>query len=297
MTKTLLYSVFALGLVLTPASVMAQAAPPAPTPAQPPAEPIAPVIAIIGEEFHVELQIGGWVTMPSTVLYSDTESLTTTVNGTSTTTTVNGTLIDFKNALGLKNQVFPEGHITVRLAPKHKMRGEYMPLFYKQTTVIGADFKFNGQTYLAGQTVESTMHWKEWYVGYEFDPLVIDRAYIGGIVAVSSLNLSGATANAAQSGTASVNIIMPVLGVSGRFYASGRVSVTGDFLVFDLPGSATSTHGHIVNAGGYVTYNINKHVGAQLGYRFTGTSHTWGSPLNAGTLTIGGPFVGGTAHF
>jgi len=297
MTKTLLYSVFALGLVLTPASVMAQAAPPAPTPAQPPAEPIAPVIAIIGEEFHVELQIGGWVTMPSTVLYSDTESFTTTVNGTSTTTTVNGTLIDFKNALGLKNQVFPEGHITVRLAPKHKVRGEYMPLFYKQTTVIGADFKFNGQTYLAGQTVESTMHWKEWYVGYEFDPLVTDRAYIGGIVAVSSLNLSGATANAAQSGTASVNIIMPGLGVSGRFYASGRVSVTGDFLVFDLPGSATSTHGHIVNAGGYVTYNINKHVGAQLGYRFTDTSHTWGSPLNAGTLTIGGPFVGGTAHF
>jgi hypothetical protein len=297
MTKTLLYSVFALGLVLTPASVMAQAAPPAPTPAQPPAEPIAPVIAIIGEEFHVELQIGGWVTMPSTVLYSDTESLTTTVNGTSTTTTVNGTLIDFKNALGLKNQVFPEGHITVRLAPKHKVRGEYMPLFYKQTTVIGADFKFNGQTYLAGQTVESTMHWKEWYVGYEFDPLVTDRAYIGGVVAVSSLNLSGATANAAQSGTASVNIIMPGLGVSGRFYASGRVSVTGDFLVFDLPGSATSTHGHIINAGGYVTYNINKHVGAQLGYRFTDTSHTWGSPLNVGTLTIGGPFVGGTAHF
>src|ERR1043166_397618 len=297
MTKTLLYSVFALGLVLTPASVMAQAAPPAPTPAQPPAEPIAPVIAIIGEEFHVELQIGGWVTMPSTVLYSDTESFTTTVNGTSTTTTVNGTLIDFKNALGLKNQVFPEGHITVRLAPKHKVRGEYMPLFYKQTTVIGADFKFNGQTYLAGQTVESTMHWKEWYVGYEFDPLVTDRAYIGGIVAVSSLNLSGATSNAAQPGTASVNIIMPGLGVSGRFYASGRVSVTGDFLVFDLPGSATSTHGHIVNAGGYVTYNINKHVGAQLGYRFTDTSHTWGSPLNTGTLTIGGPFVGGTAHF
>ena len=297
MTKTPLYSVFALGLVLTPAAVFAQAAPPAPAPAQAPAEPIAPVIAIVGEEFRVELQLGGFATMPSTVLYSDTEDLTSTVNGKTTTTTVNGSVVDFKNTLGLKNQVFPEGHVTIRLAPKHKLRGEYMPLFYKQTKVIGSDFKFNGQTYVTGQTVESTMRWKEWYVGYEFDPIVTDRAYVGGIVAVSSLNVSGATANSAQSGTASVNIIMPGLGVSGRFYASGRVSVTGDFLFFDLPGSNTSTRGHMLQGGGYVTYNINKHVGAQLGYRVLDSSHTWDSPLNTGSMTIGGPFVGGTAHF
>ena len=297
MTKTFLYSVFALGVVLAPATVLAQAAPPAPAPAQTPAEPIAPVIAIIGEEYHVELQLGGWASMPQTVLYSDTENLTNTVNGTTTTTTVNGTLVDFKGLLGLKNQVFPEGHLTIRLAPKHKLRGEYMPAFYKQAKVIGSDFKFNGQTYTAGQTVESTMHWNEWNLAYEFDPLVVDRGYIGGMVAVSSLNLSAATANSAQSGTASVNILMPGLGATGRYYVSGNLSVTGDFLFFDLPGSATSTHGHIINAGGYATYNINKHIGAQVGYRFVDTTHTWNSPLNTGSMQIGGPFVGGTAHF
>jgi len=297
MTKTPLYSVFALALVLTPASVLAQAAPPAPAPAQAPAEPIAPVIAIVGEEFRVELQVGAFASMPSTVLYSDTETLTSTVNGVTTTTQVNGTLVDFKGMLGLKNQVFPEIHATIRLAPKHKLRGEYMPLFYKESKVIGSDFKFNGQTYTAGQTVESTMHWKEWYIGYEFDPIVTDRAYLGAVVAVNSLNLSGATANASQSGTASVNIVMPGLGASGRFYASGRVSVTGDFLYFYLPGSGTSTHGHALQGGGYVTYNVNKHFGAQLGYRVFDTTHVWGSPLNTGSMTIPGPFVGGTAHF
>jgi hypothetical protein len=300
MTKTLLYSVFALGIVATPASVLAQAAPPAPTPtpAQTPAEPIAPVIAIIGEEYHVELQAGAWLSMPQTVLYSDTENLTVTANGTTTTTTVNGTLVDFKTMLGMKNQVFPEGHLTIRLAPKHKLRGEYIPIFFKQTvTSLPSTIKFNGQTYTAGDTVESTMHWNEWHVAYEFDPLVVDRGYIGGMVAVSSLNLSGATADAAQSGTASVNIIMPGLGITGRYYVSGNLSVTGDFLFFDLPGSATSTHGHIINAGGYATYNINKHIGAQIGYRFFDTAHTWSSPLNTGSMTIGGPFVGGTAHF
>ncbi len=299
--RNILYSVFFMTLLgMRPGVAQAQAptTPPA-TPAQAaPAEPVAPTIAIIGEDYRVELQVGAWVSMPTTVLYSDTESLTTTVNGTTTTTVVNGSNVDFKNLLNLKNQVFPEGHLTIRLAPKHKVRGEYIPLHYKQTvTNLGADFKFNGQTYLAGQTVESTYRWNEWNVGYEFDPLVVDRGYIGGIVGVSSLNLSAATANTVQSGTASVNIVMPGLGVTGRYYVSGNLSVTGDFLVFALPGSDTSTHGHMLQAGGYATYNINKHVGAQVGYRFFDTAHSWDSPLNTGSMTIGGPFVGGTAHF
>src|SRR5256885_2091665 len=113
MTKTFLYSLFALGAALAPARASAQAAPPpaAPAPAPPqaaPAEPVAPIIAIVGEEYRVELQIGAWVSMPSSVLYADTESLSSTTNGTTTTTVVNGSNVDFKGLLGLKNKVFPE---------------------------------------------------------------------------------------------------------------------------------------------------------------------------------------------
>src|SRR5258708_14649279 len=193
MTKTILYSAIALGLALSPARALAQAAaPPAQTPpATPaPAEPVAPVIAILGEEYRVELQVGAWVTMPSTVIFSDTETLSSTVNGTTTTTVVNGSNVDFKGNLGLKNKAFPEPHLTIRLAPKHKRRGECIPISYNQTKVIGTDFKFNGQTYLAGQTVESTLRWNEFHAAYEFDPLVVARGYIGGMAAVTSLNLS-----------------------------------------------------------------------------------------------------------
>jgi len=301
MTKTVLYSLFVLGVVLAPARVLAQAAQPPATPAASPAqpnEPVAPVIAITGEEYRVELQVGAFVSAPSTVLYSDTETLTSTVNGTTTNTVVNGTLVDFKTMLNLKNQVFPEARLTVRLAPKHKLRGEYVRMHYKETeSAIPSDFKFNGQTYIKGQTVESTFRWNEWYMAYEFDPIVVDRGYLGAMAAVSSLNVSAATANATQSGTASVNIVMPGLGATGRFYVSGKASVSGDFLYFYLPGSDTSTHGHVLNTNFYLTYNINKHVGAQLGYRFYDTTHVWSSPLNTGSMMIGGPFVGGTAHF
>ncbi len=302
MTKTILYSVFAAGLLLVPARSFAQAAPaPAPTtpPAQTPAaETPAPVFAPIGEDYRVELQVGAWLSYPFTAFYSDTESTSVTANGTTTTTVVTGTNVDFHNFLGLKNQVFPEGHLTIRLAPKHKLRGEYTPVFYKQTQqAIAADFNFNGQTYKKGDTVESTLHWNEWYVAYEFDPLVSDRGYVGALVGVSSLGISGATANAVQNGTASVNIVMPGLGATARYYVSEKLSASGDFLIFDLPGSGTDTHGHIIQASGYVTYNLNKHVGAQLGFRFADTSHTWSNPLNTGSQKMAGPFLGGTLHF
>lgn len=292
----ILYSVFTLSIALLPARAYAQAAQPPATPAAP-AEPIAPSVLIIGEEYRVEVQLGAWFTMPSTVMYSDTESISTTSGSTTTTTEVTGTNIDFKKQLGLKRQVFPEAHLTIRLAPKHKLFGDYIPIFYKQTTTLTSDFNFNGQKYLTGQTVESTMRWNAWKVGYEFDALTVDRGYVGGIAAVSRLNLSGATANADQSGTASVSILMPGLGAVARYYLASKVSVTGQAIFFYLPGSATSTHGRMTQIDGYLTFNANKHIGVQGGYRSFDTTHVFGSPLNTGSMTIGGPYIGGTAHF
>ena len=71
---------------------MAQTPPPSPAtpPAQATPEPVAPVVAIVGEEYHVEFSGGAWFTRPSTVEYSDTETLSSTANGTTTTTVVNG---------------------------------------------------------------------------------------------------------------------------------------------------------------------------------------------------------------
>jgi hypothetical protein len=287
-------------LVLRPAPAGAQAAPdPAAQAAQaPPGGPIAPVIAVVGEEYRVEFSAGAWATRPSTVTYSDTESITSTVNGTTTTTTINGTLIDFRSLLGLSNQTFAESHLTIKLAPKHKLRGEFIPLQYKQTAQsLASDFNFNSQTYKAGQTVESTYHWNEWKAIYEFDALTFDRGFVGGQVALSAMNISAATANSAQSGTASVNILMPGLGVIGRYYLMEKLSVTADFFGFVLPGSGTSTHAQSLEIDGNFTYNLNKHVGAQIGVRAWDASHTWGSPLNTGSITVVGPYVGGVGRF
>jgi len=281
----------------TPQTPPIQQVPPLPQSA-PPGGPVAPVVTIIGEEYHVEFSAGAWVTRPSTVEYSDTETLTNTVGSTTTTTVVNGTLVNFRSQLGLPNLTFPEGHLTVRIAPKQKIRGEYIPLQYKQSVAsLSSDINFNGQTYKAGQTVESTYHWNEWKVAYEYDALVFDRGFVGGQAAVSAMNISAAMANTAQSGTASVTILMPGLGAIGRYYLTSRISVTADFFGFWLPGSGTSTHAHSLEIDGYGMFNFNKHVGAQVGVRAWDAAHVWSSPLNTGSITVVGPYVGGTARF
>ena len=265
---------------LTPASAPAQA--------NSPTEPSEAV----GEKYHVELSVGAWFTMPSTTLFSDSE----TVTSGSTTTTVNGTNIDFKQ-LGLNNKTFPDAHLTIRLAPKHKLRGEFIPIKYKQSTTLTSDVVTSGQTYLAGQAVQSELRWSEWNLGYEFDVMTSPSGYLGAEVAVTRLNVAGAMANGVQSGTATVNIVMPGLGATGRYYLRPQVSVTGGLLAFYLPGGSTSTHGHSIQIDGYATVNASKYLGVQAGYRSFIMSYVWESPLNTSSMTIGGPYLGGTVHF
>ena len=77
-------------------------------------------------------------------------------------TTVAGTNIDFKQTLGLKNQRFAAFHLVARLAPKHKIHVEFIPLYYHQSAVLTTNLNFNGQSFLAGQTVNSSLNWSAW---------------------------------------------------------------------------------------------------------------------------------------
>jgi hypothetical protein len=284
-----------LGLVLLSAPAHAQAPQtPPPAPAPTPAVPAAELP--IGERYRIEISVGLWATMPSTVQYSDTEVVTTT-GTTPTSTTVTGTVIDFQQQLGLHDQRFLEFHLVARPAPKHKIRADYIPLYYQQSATLASALKFNGQTYLATQTVTSSLRWDAWQAGYEYDLITGARGYIGGIAGVQFYSVNGTLGNGTQSGSAGVHIPMPGLGASGRYYPAPRFSVTGEFIFYDLPGADTSTHGRLTDIDGYATVYVSKYVGLQGGYRSFDALHVWGSPLNTGTFTIRGPYIRGTLRY
>jgi hypothetical protein len=228
-------------------------------------------------------------------MYADTE--TVTPSGSTTATTVTGTNIDFKHQLGLHNQWFPEFHLVIRPQPKHKIRFDFFPLYYKESATLSSSLNFNGQTYTAGQTVESSLYWNEWQIGYEYDVLTFDRGYVGGYAGMNFYAVSGQLSNGSQSGTAGVHILMPGLGGIARIYATPRVSFTASYQGYYLPGGDTSTHGHVNDVDLYATLNVSKYVGIQGGYRFFDASHHWDSPVNTGQFQIGGGFLGGTIRY
>src|SRR5580765_7175670 len=162
-----------LALVLHSSPARAQAAQPPAQPAQPaqPAPPSTvpvPSFVPIGESYRFEVSVDAWSTLPSTVMYSDTETITPT--GSTTSTTITGTDINFRQQLGLPAQKwFPSFHVVIRPQPRHKIRFDFFPLYYKQSATLSAPINFNGQTYLAGQNVDSTLYWNEWQLAYEYD--------------------------------------------------------------------------------------------------------------------------------
>jgi hypothetical protein len=267
-------------------------------PAAPPAQP-APTFAPFEEDYRFEVSVDGWWTRPSTMMYSDTETITKAATSTSAavTTTVTGTNIDFIKQLNLGDQLLPTFHVLVRPRKKHKIRLDYYPLRYNQTATLSAPLNFNGQTFASGDAVTSSLHLNEWELAYEYDFVTSARGFLGGVAGGNLYLVSGEMSDATQGGTASVRILMPGLGVTGRYYFTPRFSATGSFMGFVLPGGNTSTTGHVVNVQGYATVSLSKYVGIEGGYRFLNAGHYYNSPVNTGDFQIGGAFIGGVFRY
>jgi hypothetical protein len=254
-----------------------------------------PTIEPVGETYRFEVSVAAWSTLPITMMYADTE--TVTPSGSTTATTVTGTNIDFKQQLGLHNQWFPEFHAVIRPRPQHKIRFDFFPLYFKEAATLPTSLNFNGHAYAAGQTINSSLYWNEWQIGYEYDFITFDRGYIGGYAGANFYAVSAQLSNGSQSDQAGVHIPMPGLGGIARFYATPRVSFTASYQGYYLPGGDTSTHGHVNDVDLYATINVSKYLGIQGGYRLLDASHHFDSPVNTGQFTIGGGFIGGTIRY
>ena len=122
-----------------------------------------------GETYHIEGAAGLW--FPGAAMSISSQSLG-----------IQGSTIDFKTDLGLQDQHFPEVHLELRPATRHKFRFQYIPINYDQTATPPRDIIFNGQRFRAGLPVHSTLDWKAYRAGYEYDFLTTNRWFAGVIV-------------------------------------------------------------------------------------------------------------------
>jgi hypothetical protein len=209
----------------------------------------------MGERYHVEASAGYW--FPTADISISSQSLG-----------IPGTTIDFKRDLGLTDDRFPEYHLELRPARSHKFRLQYIPIAYTQSSTITRDIVFNGQRYRIGLPVNSTLDWKAYRFGYEYDFITKDRVLAGFILDLKYTDVSTTLTSTGIKEFARSQAPIPALGGVVRGYIIPNLSLTGEVTGFTLPEKALKNNtGYYVDVNIYAMWNFTNNLGVQAGYR------------------------------
>lgn len=237
-----------------------------------------------GERFVIEGQIGLW--SPSAEMEIASEGLG-----------IVGTIINFKDDLGLEDDSFPEFHVTLRPARRHKLRFQYIPINFSQSTTLTRTIVFNGQSLPVTALVDSELNWKAYRFAYEFDFVTLPRGF-GGLVidfkytdVRAELEIPGLLSEFAHA-----RAPIPTIGGIFRVYVIPNVSITGEITGFKLPESLIEdATGRYLDVDFYGTVNITNNFGAQLGYRSLDLGYEFESDY--GDFKLKGFYFGGVVRY
>jgi hypothetical protein len=207
-----------------------------------------------------------------------------------------GTTIDFKNDLGLTDKRFSEVRLVLRPARQHKFRFQYIPMRYEQSAVLSRRIVFNGQEFQANLPVNSQLEWKAYRFSYEFDFLMRETWYAGFVLDFKQTDLRADLQTPIVEEFRRYAGPVPALGGTFRIYPIPQASFTGEVTFFKLPKNViANTFAQYVDVDFYGTYNINRYVGAQVGYRSLDLGYT--DRTFAGDLQLKGIYFGLVARY
>ena len=209
----------------------------------------------VGEAYHVEVLGGMWHPTPELTISSDAFGIA-------------GTSIDFTTDLGIAAKRFGELRVRLRPGRKHRFRIDYVPISYAATLVIERRLVFRGIAFDVGVPVSSTITWKTWRLGYEYDIIHRSRGYFGLIVEAKYTDVEASIDTAFAREFARARGPVPAVGAVMRIYPIRVVGITAEFTGFRLPeGVSGSYGGQYVDFDIYGTLNFTETIGAQIGYR------------------------------
>lgn len=239
----------------------------------------------VGETYHIEVSGDLWNPSPAVTVSSESLGII-------------GDTIDGVNDLGFTKTRFKELKVVLRPAKKHKLRFDYIPIDYSAGTTLNRTIVFNGQKYNASLPVNSELNWKAYHFGYEYDFLYRDRWFVGFVVEAKYTDVNVTLQNPLNNEYASVKAPIPALGGIVRVYPVPYVSITGELNGFKLPTSVDKANrydGKYLDFNLYGTVNINRYVGAQVGYRSVDVMYR--VKADTGNFTLKGLYFGAVARF
>ena len=238
-----------------------------------------------GEAYHIEAAAGFWFPTADATVSSQSLGII-------------GSTIDFKKDLGLQDQRFAELHLELRPARSHKFRFQYIPITYDQSSTLARDIVFNGQRYRQGGSVSSTLDWKAYRAGYEYDFVTVDRGYAGFILDFKYTDVAVNLVSPLVTEFARARAPIPAIGGVGRVYVVPNVSITAE--VTGLPEGivkklSKNDSGHYIDVGVYGTLNFSSYIGVQAGYRSFDVGYV--VKTDSGSFVLRGVFAGVVARY
>jgi hypothetical protein len=237
----------------------------------------------LSETYVFEVSAGLWD--PSTNMSITSESLG-----------ILGSRIDFEDDLGLTQKRMSELHLVLHPARKHKLRFQYIPIKYEQSTTLRRNIVFNGQRYNVGVPVISELDWKAFRYTYEYDFLSMSRGFGGFLLDLKQTNITASLRTPELNEFTTLKAPVPSIGGIARVYVTPAISVTGELSGIKIPtGDAYDFSGNYFDLDIYGTANFNRNIGAQFGFRSFDIDAVIDN--DSGAMTLKGIYFGVVARY
>jgi hypothetical protein len=236
-----------------------------------------------GEKYHIEASASYW--FPSADIVVSSEQLG-----------IAGSQINAKRDLGLADQRFPVLQVELRPARSHKLRFNYIPVNFTQTTTLNQDIVFNGIRYRLGLPVNSVLDWKTYEFTYEYDFVVKSWGFVGFDLQAKYTDVQVSLASPIASEFARARGPIPALGGVVRYYVVPNIAITGEISAFKIPDSIDSRYNaHYIDLDIYGTLNFTNNIGVKGGYRSRDVGYLIES--DSGAFTLKGIYFGAVLRY
>lgn len=262
----------ALGLAAAPPTASAQYRPAA--------------TGAIGEDYHIEASYNWWDAEPSLLVNSEALGIL-------------GTDVDLVTDLGIEKKRLGKFDLILRPAKKHRFKFQRLPIKYETDAFpVQRSFIFNGQRYTVGLPVTTLVDFTTYSFGYEYDFLYFPRGFVGANINLKYTNIDVDLTSPVGSEFFSQAAPIPAFGFAARGYVTPNFAIDGEFTFFRIPQNLEEQldgDGSYNDFDVHGTYNFNKYVGAQLGWRKTTIFYE--AELDSGDLKFKGIYFGGVVRY
>lgn len=240
----------------------------------------------IAEDYHIEASYNWWNAQPTLIVNSEALGIL-------------GTDVDLISDLGIEKKRLGKLDLVLKPGKKHRLRYQHLPITYTTDAFpVTREFVFNGQRYRVGLPVTTNVDFTTDTFGYTFDFLHFARGFVGAGVNVMLANIDVSLESPIGAEFVQQSAPIPAFNFSGRGYLTPNLSIDAEMKFFRIP---ESIERQIEGDGSYTdfdlhaTYNINKYIGAQLGWRKTAMFYT--AEADTGDLKFTGLYFGGVVRY